>query len=371
MRASITFGRVFGIRIGAHSSWFLVVALITWSLASAYFPNEHPGWSMGTYWLVAAVTSVLFFASVLIHELGHSLVARREGVPVQGITLFIFGGVSQITREPPTAASEFRIAIAGPLTSLGLAALYWVLGTLLAPFPPLAAPGVYLARINLLLCLFNLLPGFPLDGGRVLRAAIWAWRGNFRSATRWASNAGHLLAFLFVLLGVADILRGNLMNGLWIMFLGWFLNNAAEASYQQVVMNDLLAGVSARDLMEGGAPVVPAYLPLDRLVHEHILTGGEPWFYVGEDGTVDGIIAIRHVNAVPRAQWSVVTAGQAMTPLAAMPHARPEDGVQALLSHMAEASVEQLPVVELGRVIGTVTRDHLLRYIRARSELRI
>jgi predicted transcriptional regulator len=290
---------------------------------------------------------------------------------VRGITLFIFGGVSQITREPPTAGSEFRIAIAGPLTSVALGLVFSLLGALLASMPPLAAPAVYLGRINVFLGLFNLLPGFPLDGGRLLRALIWARGATFRTATRWASYAGHGLAFLFVLAGVGELLGGRVLDGLWIAFLGWFLNNAAEASYQQVVLDDVLRGVTARDLASSEWPAVRDDVPLDQLVHDYILLRGEPWLYVGRDGVAEGVITLKNVNAVPRERWAAVTAEQAMTPIGTVPHARPEDGVLALLRRMDEAGVEQLPLVDGNRLVGTVSRERLLRYIRTHSEVRV
>ncbi len=371
MRASITLGRIFGIPIGVHSSWFLVAALITWSLAIGYFPQEYPGWAAGTYWSIAAVTSLLFFASVLIHELGHSLVALREGVPVRGITLFIFGGVAQIGREPPTAGAEFRIAIAGPLTSLGLAAIFGLLGLTAAVNPVSAAPAVYLGRINLLLALFNMIPGFPLDGGRVLRAILWGLGGSFREATRWASLIGQGVAFVFILVGVWQIFFGNFLNGLWIAFIGWFLNSAAESSYQQVMLRDMLAGVTARDVMTERCPIVPQDLQLDRLVHEHILGTGRRCFFVAEGGGLLGLITLHNVKAVPRERWPQVTTGQIMTPINGLLWVRPDEDVLTLLQRMDEADVNQVPVLEDGRLVGMITRENLLRYVRTRSELGI
>ena len=240
MKGSLSLGKVLGIPIQLHVSWFLIAILITWTLASGYFPQEYPGWQAATYWLVGAVTAALFFASVLIHELAHSVLALREKVPVKSITLFIFGGVAQIGSEPPTAGAEFRIAIAGPVSSLGLAAIFGGLGAALGDSAVLAAPLAYLGRINLMLAVFNMIPGFPLDGGRVLRAALWALGGNFQNATKWASRAGRAVAYGFILVGVGQVLLGGgLLNGLWIVFIGWFLNNAAESSYQQVVLRDI------------------------------------------------------------------------------------------------------------------------------------
>jgi len=371
MRASLTFGRIFNIPIGIHSSWFLIAALITWSLAVGYFPREYPGWGMATYWLIGGITAILFFASVLIHELGHSVVALREGVPVRGITLFVFGGVAQIGREPPTAGAEFRIAIAGPLTSLALAGLFKLLGTTASVMPVAAAPAVYLGRINLLLALFNLIPGFPLDGGRVLRAILWQFGGSFRQATQWATLVGQGVAFLFILFGVWQMFFGRFLDGLWIAFIGWFLNNAAESSRQQVALQDLLAGITARDVMSRECPTVPGDLQLDRLVHDHILETGRRCFFVTEDGGLRGLITLHNVKTVPRERWDEVTTSQVMTPMAQVLWVHPDEDVLALLQRMDEANVNQVPVIEDEHLLGMITRENLLRYIRVRSELEI
>lgn len=379
MRASLTFGRIFGIPIGVHSSWFLVAALITWSLAGGYFPQEYPAWSSATYWIVGAITAALFFASVLIHELGHSVVALREGVPVRGITLFIFGGVAQIGSEPPTAGAEFRIAIAGPVTSFALAGLFGLLGLTATVNSAAAAPAVYLGRINLLLAVFNLIPGFPLDGGRVLRAILWQYAGNFRTATRWATTVGRGVAYLMILAGFAMMLGVRLpyfgrgfINGLWIAFIGWFLNNAAEASNQQAVLRDSLAGITVRDVMTPRCPTVPGDLRLDHLVNEHILGGGQRCFFVSSDfGGLQGMITIHNVRSTPRDRWSDVTTRDVMTPVDTLEWAHPDEEVYDILQRMDEADVNQMPVMDNGHLVGMITRENLLHYIRMRSELGI
>lgn len=371
MRASLTFGRIFGIPIGVHSSWFLVAALITWSLAGGYFPQEYPGWPTATYWLIGVITAVLFFASVLIHELGHSVLALREGVPVRSITLFIFGGVAQIEREPPTASAEFRIAIAGPITSLLLAGIFGLLGQTTAASPVSAAPAVYLGRINLMLALFNLIPGFPLDGGRVLRAMLWQYGGSFRQATRWATRVSHGVALLFILFGVGEMLRGSFLNGLWIAFIGWFLNNAAEATNQQVMLQDSLTGITARDVMSEQCPTVPGDMRLDELVNQHILGTGQRCFFVSGDQGLRGLITLHNIRALPRERWGEVTAGQIMTPVSTVHSAQPDEDVLAVLRRMDEADVNQMPVMDNGHLLGMITREHLLHYIRLRSELGI
>jgi Zn-dependent protease len=346
--------------------------LITWTLAAGYFPQEFPGWAVGTYWGVGAVTAVLFFASVLLHELGHSVVALREEVPVKGITLFVFGGVAQIGREPPTAGAEFRIALAGPLSSLGLAAIFGGLGAAAAGEAVLSAPLAYLGRINLILALFNMIPGFPLDGGRVLRAVLWGWAGSFLDATKWASRVGRVVAFGFILFGVGQILLGGgFLNGLWIAFIGWFLNNAAESSYQQVVLRDTLSGVRARDVMRRECATVTGTLPLSRLIEDRVLGGGERCFFVADQDTMEGLVTLHNIRSVPRDQREALTVDQVMTRIDGVLRVDPDEDVWSVLQKMDEADVNQVPVMDHGEFLGLITRDSLLRNIRLRAELGI
>lgn len=370
MKGSLNVGRIAGIPIRLHVSWFLVAVLITWSLAAGYFPLEYPGWQPATYLIVGVVTAVLFFASVLLHELGHSVVALREGVPVKSITLFIFGGVAEIRREPETPGAEFRIAIAGPLSSLGLAALFGGAGALLADTAPLAAPLAYLARINLLLVAFNMIPGFPLDGGRVLRAALWAFRGSYRDATRWASWAGRGVALGLIVLGVSQmLLGGGLANGVWYVFIGWYLNGAAASSYEQVRLRDALSGVKARNVMTQECATVPGELGVDRLVEEHVLAGGQSCFFVADKGNLAGLLTLEHIQGVPRERRRLVTTGQVMTRIDDLERVHPEDDVWSVLERMDEQNAQQLPVIGDGGLLGMITREGLLRNIRLRAHL--
>ena len=370
LRGTLNLGKILGIPIRLHTSWFLIATLITWTLAAGYFPQEFPGWSAATYWLVAAVTAILFFASVLIHELGHSWLALREQVPVKSITLFIFGGVAQIGREPPTAGAEFRIAIAGPLSSLGLAAVFGGLGAALGDSTTVAAPLAYLGRINLILALFNMIPGFPLDGGRVLRAALWAFGGSLRNATKWASRAGRIVAYGFILSGVGQILLGaGFLNGLWLVFIGWFLNNAAESGYQQVRLREMLTGVKARSIMTQECLTVPSSLGVDRLIEDHVLAGGKRCFFVADNGSMEGLITLRDLRSVPREQRFGLTTGQLMTRIDSLLRVHPEDDVWGVLQQMDEHDVNQVPVMDNGSFLGMITREHLLHDIRLRAEL--
>jgi len=371
MEANVRLGRILGIPIGLHTSWFLIFGLVTWSLAAGYFPGEYPALSVAAYWALGAVTSLLFFGSVLIHELGHSVVALRNRIPVRGITLFIFGGVAQIGREPPDAGTEFRVAIAGPLSSLGLAAGFAGLWWLDRAIPYLAAPSVWLMRINLMLAFFNLIPGFPLDGGRVLRAAIWHLMGNFYRATQIATFTGQLTAFGFMGLGVFTMLTGNWINGLWLVFIGWFLQNAAAASYAQTNVQQSLRDVTVAQAMTRDCPLVPTYIPLRQLVEEHVLTGGRRCFFVTENDRLRGLLTLTDVAKVPQANWTETTAGQVMVPWERMVQVQPGTPLLKALQAMDDAKVNQVPVVTGDELLGMLSREQVLHYIRARAELGI
>jgi Zn-dependent protease len=234
MRTTLTFGHAAGIPLRIHLNWFITAGLVSWSLAAGYFPHHYPGWRIEIYWLAGVLTALFFFGSVLLHELGHSLVALREGVPVNSITLFIFGGVAHIGNEPETAGSEFRIVAAGPLTSLTLAAVFFLIGRSEIFGLQISSAALYLGQMNVVLALFNLLPGFPLDGGRILRSALWNWTNDFRRATRWATNAGIGVALVFVSSGIGLMVWGDLFSGGWIAFVGIYLGMAAKEGYRQV-----------------------------------------------------------------------------------------------------------------------------------------
>ncbi len=238
MRGSLTIAKISKIPIKLHYSFLFSALLITWTLAAAYFPMENPNWTTQVYWITGIVTSILFFASVLLHEIGHAMVAVEDDVPVQSITLFIFGGVAHIGHEPETADSEFRIVVAGPFTSMFLAAFFSVLSNLTAFNPAISASALYLSRLNLVLALFNLIPGFPLDGGRILRAVFWKLNHDFFKATRWATYAGIAIALMFIGGGVVMAMTGNFMGGIWMAFIGIYLGNAAYQSYRMTVAEE-------------------------------------------------------------------------------------------------------------------------------------
>ena len=369
MEGHLTIGRVWGIPIGLHLSWFLIFGLVTWSLAAGYFPSEYPGWAPATYWLLGAVTSLLFFGSVLVHELGHSWVALGNGIPIRSITLFVFGGIAQIGREPSSPAVEFRIAIAGPLTSLGLAALFWMIWLGTSDLAVVAASMVWMARINLMLGLFNLLPGFPLDGGRVFRAVVWGWTGSFYRATVLASLTGQMVAFGFIGFGILAVFQGNVHGGLWMAFIGWFLQNAAAASHAQANLGLLLRGVTVAQAMTAECPRVAPDLTVARLVQEEVLGRGHRCFFVADNGHLQGLLTLHEVKAIPQERWDAVRVDEVMTPPDRVVSVAPEEDLLAALQKMDSANVAQMPVVSGHRLLGMLSREQVLHYVRARAEL--
>jgi Zn-dependent protease/predicted transcriptional regulator len=371
MQASIKLGRIGGIPIGLHGSWFLIFGLVTWSLATGYFPSEYPDLSTSADWLLALVTSLLFFTSVLLHELGHAYVALRNGIPVRSITLFIFGGVAQLEQEARSPGIEFRVAIAGPLVSLVLAMFFEVLWLLDQSVALLAAPSIWLARINLMLALFNLVPGYPLDGGRILRAVVWRLTGNAHRATQIAASTGQLVAFGFIGWGILTLLTGTFFDGLWLVFIGWFLQNAAAVSYAQSSLRRSLDDVKVAQVMSQDYPQISGVLPLKRAVEEQALKGGQRYFLVGENGQMEGLLTLRDIARVPQNDWHRITALEIMVPWERVVQVEPEADLLAALKMMDDAKVGQVPVVEQGAVVGILSRDHVIHHVRVRSELNI
>ncbi len=368
-RNSIPLGRVLGIPIGLDYSWFLIFALLTWSLAASYYPAEFKNWPVAQYWIVGALTAIMLFVSVLLHELGHSIVALRYRIPVRSITLLIFGGVAQIGAEPPSAMAEFWIALAGPLVSFALAVLFGMLEPLAGALSPLLALVKYLAYINGTLGLFNLIPGFPLDGGRVFRAIVWGTTHSLHRATLIAASVGRFIAYLFILVGVWQMFAGNFGNGLWIVFIGWFLETAAAAQVQQQNIHDLLAGHRVSEAMRRDYVAVPPSATLEQLVDEHILGSGRRSLIVEQNGRVVGLLTLHHIKDIPRSDWATTTAGQVMIPLQEVKQVRPDAELTDALEEMDRDGVSQLPVMEAGQVRGILGRDDVISALRTASEL--
>ena len=376
MESQIKLGRIFGIQIGLHYSWLLIAFLIVLSLAGQ-FREKNPDWGQGVVWMLALVTGVLFFAAIVVHELAHSLVAQSRGLPVRSITLFALGGVSQIEKDSPDAKTEFWMAIVGPASSaligivlLSLAsALGWTLFT--SAGTPLIAMLVWLGYINVALAVFNMIPGFPMDGGRVLRAIVWWLTGDGNRSTRIAARTGQVVAFCFLFLGIIGFFFGKAgFGGLWIAFIGWFMLDASRASYAQVTIGEMLRGVRAGEVMERHCSVVDGRSNIQSFVDEHLMRTGRRCFIVLENNAVAGLITTHEVKEVPRARWPYTTLSDVMRPLDQLHTVSPDTPLMSALETMATQNINQLPVVSDGRLQGVISREHVLQLVKARSELR-
>ena len=367
MDKAFNLGRVFGIQFRLHYSWFVIFIFLTVLLV-------YPDWSQWLYWVIGIVTSLLFFASVVAHELAHSLVGKANGIPIKSITLFIFGGVAQITREAAHPGAELRMAAAGPACSLvigGLFALLWFFTR--EVIEPIAAIAFWLAQINVVLAAFNLIPGFPLDGGRVFRSLIWRFTGNHRRSTQIAVRVGQGVGYLFILGGILIVFLHpfglDWFSGLWLAFIGWFLENAASASYRQAKWHDALRGVSASQVMTYSYPMVPSNITVNQLIQGFVFIGGHQFFAVANESGLEGVVTLDSIKSVPQQSWGLTQVKEIMTPIDRLKVAEPDQDVLSILEQMDENNVNYIPVVSGGRVIGLVTRDNLIRFLRIRSEL--
>lgn len=374
MKAQIKLGRIFGIEIGLHYSWVIIALLITLSLAQ-HFRMNNPRWGDAVIWTSAIVTGLLFFAAIVLHELSHALVARTRNLPVRSITLFALGGVAMIEKEAVDAKTEFWMGIAGPITSflIGLLclALAWVLGwnpEVIAQTPPVAIL-MWLGVINIALAVFNMVPGFPLDGGRVLRAIIWWITGNAIRATAIAARVGQIVAFGFIILGIFRFFSGAGFGGLWLAFIGWFLLDAARASYAQLMLTETLRGLRAKNVMTTDCPKIDGLTNLQTFVDEHLLRSGSRCFVVEEQGRIVGIITPHEVKDIERAKWPYTTVDNVMRPLDQIHTISPEMEVNEVLERMTREDVNQLPVVRDGKLEGVISRGHILRLLQTRAEL--
>ncbi len=370
MRTSWRIFRLFGIDIRIDSSWIFIFALITWALAGYYFPSHYPAWPRWRYWEVGLAASLLLFVSVLAHELTHSLVARSKGEEVRSITLFLFGGVAEIVKEPETPAREFSIALVGPISSLIIAGIFSALWLGVRGInEPIAALARYLSIINLFLAAFNMVPGFPLDGGRVLRAIVWKVTGNLKRATRIASTTGQVLAFLLIVLGVWQILTGFFFNGLWIALIGWFIHSAATRGYREVLVKEMLRDVRVRDLMDTTFEKVEGSISVQDLVEDYILKKRERSFLVTEAGKLAGIVCLEDVKAIPSEKRGGTLVREIMTPRDKLEAISPEEDGSQVLTRLASGKINQVPVIESGQIEGVVCRANILEFLHLRSEL--
>lgn len=389
MNRGFYIGKIFGINIHIDWSWILIFLLITWSLAAGLFPAWHPDWSLPLRVIVAVAASLLFFASILLHELSHSLVAKARGLPVRRITLFLFGGVSNIEREPPTAKTEFLMAVVGPITSILLGMIFLALAAFSAAHAnitggdpreiahqlgPVTTLLAWLGPINILLGLFNLIPGFPLDGGRILRAALWSATNNLRKATAWAAGIGRLTGWAFIASGIAMALGAHLplfgtglFSGLWLMLIGWFLNSAAANSHRQTIVRDMLGDVPVFRLMRSNVPTVTPDLPVGRLVYDYVMRNEERAFPVVEEDQLVGMVSIEDIRKVPREEWDRVTVGAIMTDANRLDVVTASEDAGDALDKLTRRDIGQAPVIENGRMVGLLRRRDILKWLELQS----
>ena len=376
MRAQIKLGRIFGVEIGLHYSWFIIALLITFSLAG-HFQTNNPGWSDGLRWGVAIVTALLFFVSIVVHELSHAMVAKLRGLPVKSITLFALGGVAQIEKEAADAKTEFWMGIIGPITSFVIGVICLAITVALgwtppeSPQRPLPAMLMWLGYINIALAIFNMIPGFPLDGGRVLRGIVWWITGNAKRATTIAARVGQVIAFAMIIYGVMQFFQGAGFNGLWLAFIGWFLLSASRESYAQMVITEGLRGLRVADVMSRDFPVVDANSNLQTFAEENLTRTGRRFWVVTVNGEPEGIITPDEVSGVPRNRWPYTTVADVMRPLDATRSVNPNTPVTEALEVMARQDLNQLPVVNEKGLAGLISRAHILQLIQTRAELHL
>ena len=371
MRSQVKLGRVLGIQIGLHYSWFLIALLIVFSLSSQ-FHASNPGWGDRVILTMAIATAIMFFVSLLLHELAHSLVATSNGLPVKEITLFALGGVSQIEKNPTSAKLEFWMAFVGPLTSAVIGGVCVVSARLLGQpaSDPWMAMLLWLGYINLSLAVFNLLPGYPLDGGRVLRAIIWWKTGQANRSTQLAAQTGQVVAFGFIALGIFEFFSGAGFGGLWIAFIGWFLLQAAKESYLQVGLTEALKDVRVADLMTPDCPTVDESMSVELLVDSEFLRTGQRCFIVAGKGVMVGLVTPHEVKQLDRAKWRSTSVHEIMRPLRDLRSVMPDAPVMRALETMGQFDLNQLPVISNRHLEGVLSRAHVLNYLQTHAELR-
>jgi Zn-dependent protease/predicted transcriptional regulator len=358
-------GTIMGIPIRVHFSWFIIFGFMTWSLSTFYFPQVAPDLPAASYWIKGVLAAFLLFASVGFHELAHSFVAKRYKISIESITLFIFGGVAQMKGEPPHPKAEFRIAIAGPLSSFFLAILFLLLS--MNTVGGFKAVFSYLARINLVIGVFNLIPGFPMDGGRVLRSAIWKRKKNFFYATQKASIIGQGIALFFIFFGIFTLFT-RMPGGLWLLLIGWFLYTAAQSSYQQSTLQESLSGIRVRNIMVKDIVTLSSSITVDEAVNDYYLRYGYGGFPVVDDGKFLGIITLKEVKEVPRADWSRVKVGDVFITHERKWEVSPEDDAMRALEIMIREDKGRLVIIENGRLSGLITRNGIARYLQIKGK---
>ena len=385
MNNELRIARILGIDVRVHWSWAIVFFLATWNLAGGVFPEWHPNWSTELDWTIAVIAVFLFFISLLAHEFAHSHVAKARGLPVGSITLFLLGGVSRIDAEPPSPRTEFIIAIVGPLTSIGLGTIFLALGMagagldesfardpvrVFGQLGPVSTLLLWLGPVNLLLGVFNLIPAFPLDGGRILRSLLWAVTHSLPKATRWVSGVGQCIAWLFVLGGVAVAFGvpvppfgSGVLSGLWLIFIGWFLHRSGQAHYHEVRTREILEDVPVYRLMRLDVSAVSPELPVNTLMHDWIEGTDELTFPVLDNGEMIGLVTLEDVHKVKRDSWETAVVGEIMTPTRELAVVAPREPLGQALDKLSRGHLRQLPVVERGRLIGILRRVDIVKWM--------
>jgi Zn-dependent protease/predicted transcriptional regulator len=363
--------QVAGITIGFDYSWFIIFGLVLLALSGGYFPHYYPGYHTQTYWIAGIFATLFFFGSLVIHELAHSLVAIRSGIEIKEITLFIFGGVSRITEEPQDPVTELKIAVVGPLASFALALVFWLIMILFAKFQLVLLTGIfyYLAWINLALGIFNLIPGFPLDGGRLFRALFWWWTGSITRATRVATDLGKGFALALMILGGVQIFRGDLIGGIWFIFIGMFLRGLSQRGYEEVIVRRTLENVPVREIMTREVVTVAANLSLYELIYHYFLQYPYRGFPVKDDGRILGMISLSQVKDIPPGEYPVLSVRDFVTRLNKDMVIAPEGTLDEAMKQMTQTDLDRLLVMQQGELVGLITRKSLMRFVEIKQIL--
>jgi Zn-dependent protease/CBS domain-containing protein len=367
--SSIKLGRIFGVDVGVHWSWIFIFLIVTWSFATGVFEEFYPGWTDTQKWIGGGIVSIVFFLSVLAHELSHAIVSNRTGLPVKSITLFVFGGVANLSRDPEIARQEFKIAIVGPLTSLAVGAIFAIAWAATYNVNEGIA-GIFanLALINASLAVFNMLPGFPLDGGRVFRSLVWLRNKNRLKATKVAATAGEWIAYAIMGIGAIELIMGY-FSGLWLLFIGFFLRNVASASYEQMLVETTLEGIRVRDIMRTDIDSVGPETSVEELVHEHVLRKNARCFAIIAGGDFAGLITLTDVRRLPRDAWPLTSVYRAMTPATKLYTVSPDESIMTVMQLMGQHDINQLPVVYGRELAGMLTRADVMRFVQLRQDL--
>ena len=374
MIKKIEIARIFGIPIKLDLSWFIILAFITWTLASGFFPSKYPELNNFTYLVMGLLSALLLFVSVLLHELSHSLVARRHNIPIRGITLFIFGGIAEMDQEPPTARSEILMAAAGPLCSGVLALLFLIIGnffTNVMPYAPIIGVIKYCVFINTAIMVFNLVPGFPLDGGRILRAVIWNYTGDIKKATQTTSKIGSSMGVFLIIFGFFQIFTGNFIGGLWLALIGMFIKSAADGGYQQLLSGNILQGIKVSEIMTRDLITVNKSITLDRLVDDYFLKHRFNSYPVVSDGTLLGMVSIHDVKKIPREEWRDVNVSKILDTRVIDFCVHPEDDATNAMTRMAKNGLGRVPVLDSGKLVGIVSNRDIMHIIKHKVDLKV